>query len=276
MLIKFDKMQSLGNDFVMIDLDQFSQNPFFDGNFFATISNRNYGIGCDLSVLYELRNGTIFTEFFNSNGSEAEICGNASRCLGLLMKKRSGLSKCTLNTVKRSYFIKMGDEIRVGMGRPSFDSEDIGFSKSGITSSVMDELDLAEDIAIRHAFCVSVGNPHLILFCENIPEEEKVISLGAQLENHSLFKNRINVSFAHVTSAGEIILSVFERGVGLTKACGSGACAAAAVAHTENIVSSRDVLVKQKGGSLMISFDEDGNIFQTGPAFHVFSGEIEI
>ncbi|MDR2645895.1 MAG: diaminopimelate epimerase [Holosporaceae bacterium] len=277
MLIKFDKMQALGNDFIMIDMNQFSKEPLFDDFFFSNISNRNYGVGCDLTVLYKLRHDDIYAEFFNSDGSGAEICGNAARCLGVLMKKRNRFSKCTLKTAKKDYPISVNGTICIKMGRPSFKLQDAGVSKSVASSSaLMDELSLPADIGVYHAVCISVGNPHLVLFCKCLPEEKEVIALGDLLGNHSLFENRINVSFAHVVSESEITTIVYERGVGLTKACGSGACATAAAAFAHNIVLSRNVLVKQKGGTLIISRDSDGNIFQSGPAFLVFSGEIEI
>jgi diaminopimelate epimerase len=270
-------MQSLGNDFIMIDLDQFSKRPFFDDFFFPNISNRNYGVGCDLTVLYKLRRDNIYAEFFNSDGSEAEICGNAARCLGALMKKRNGLSKCTLKTTKKNYPISENGVICINMGQPSFKLEDIGASKSIASSSaLMDELSLPANTGIYHAACISVGNPHLVLFCEDLPEEKEIIILGNLLGNHSLFKNRINVSFACVISESEIVTTIYERGVGLTRACGSGACAVAAIAFAHNIVSSTNVLVKQKGGTLTIYCDNEGNIFQSGPAFWVFWGEIEI
>jgi diaminopimelate epimerase len=277
MLIKFDKMQSLGNDFVMIDLDQFSKRPLFDDFFFLNISNRNYGVGCDLTVLYKFRHDNIYAEFFNSDGSKAEICGNAARCLGALMKKRNGLSKCTLKTAKKDYPIFEKGAIYVKMGQPSFKLKDIGVSKSIASSSaLMDELSLPADIGIYHAACVSIGNPHLVLFCKDLPEEKEIIALGDLLGNHPLFKNRINVSFACVVSESEIVTTVYERGVGLTRACGSGACATAAIAFAHNIVSSTNVLVKQRGGTLAIYRDNEGNIFQSGPALWVFGGEIEI
>ncbi|MDR0753182.1 MAG: diaminopimelate epimerase [Holosporaceae bacterium] len=275
--MKFDKMQSLGNDFVMIDLDQFSRRPLFDDFFFSNISNRNYGVGCDLTVLYKLRHDDVYAEFFNSDGSEAEICGNAARCLGALVKKRNGLSKCTLKTTKKDYPISGNGTIYVKMGRPSFKLEDIGVSKSiANLSALMNELNLPTDIGIYHAACISIGNPHLVMFFEDLPEEKDVIALGNLLGNHSLFENRINVSFARVISEGEIIATVYERGAGLTRACGSGACAIAAVAFAHNMVSSTNVLVKQTGGTLIISRDNEGNIFQYGSASWVFSGEIEI
>jgi diaminopimelate epimerase len=186
------------------------------------------------------------------------------------MKKHNNLLKCVLKTATNSYPIQIDETISIGMGQPSFDPEDIGLLKSEFAN----ELNLPG--VIYHTSCVSIGNPHLVLFCKNIPKEREIITLGSMLENHSLFKNRINVLFAQVVSGNEIALSVFERGAGLTMACGSGACAAAAVAFAENFVSSKNVLVHQKGGILSISHDESGNILQSGPACHVFSGEMDI
>jgi diaminopimelate epimerase len=275
MSVKFDKMQALGNDFVMIDFNQFS--PDSDGSyrkFIPTVCNRNYGIGCDTLVLYKSENDEIFAKFFNPNGTEAEICGNAARCLGLLMKKRNGASQFTLRTKKKIYPILVTDsEICVNMGQPSFNPEEIGFLGADQTS-LRQKLDLPSEVF--HVSCISVGNPHLVLFCEKILDEEKITELGASLENHSLFKNKINVSFAHITHKNEIALTVFERGVGLTLACGSGACATAAAAFVNRIILSKKIFVKQKGGELMVHSDDDLNIFQTGPASYVFSGEIDL
>ncbi|MDR0632249.1 MAG: diaminopimelate epimerase [Holosporaceae bacterium] len=275
MLIEFDKMQGLGNDFIIIDASQFSKKP--DKDFIINLCDRNYGIGCDQLVLYGKQGDKILARFFNPDGSEAEICGNAARCLGLLMQKRCGLSKFTLESAGKSHSIKTNGEIRVGMGQPSFDSEDIGISKVGVDPlSVLEELNLPKNLGIYHASCVSVGNPHLVLFSRDILNEKDIMSVGPSLKSHPLFRNKINVSFACVVSENEIALSVFERGVGLTFACGSGACAVAIVAHVSNVIPATDILINQKGGSLTISLDEEMNIFQTGPAFHVFQGEIEI
>ena len=165
MLIKFDKMQSLGNDFVMIDMTQFQAGPSFGNDFFQNIGNRQCGIGCDLTVLYRLQDGDIRAEFFNSDGSEAEICGNAARCLGFLMKKRHKLSECNLRTIKRSYSIQVDELIRVNMGQLSFNPKDIGLLKSDTNiSALIRELGLP----VQYVSCVSIGNPHLILFYENL------------------------------------------------------------------------------------------------------------
>jgi diaminopimelate epimerase len=268
----FDKMQALGNDFVMIDLNQFAARPPFEKAFFRSICHRNLGVGCDSAVLHQRReNGSLQAEFFNPDGSEAEICGNAARCLGLLMKKRFGTVEFPLEAGGKIYPIRADDEISVGMGRPSFDPDALGLSEP-----VPDPLSMLRylpcDPDVREAACVSVGNPHLILFLGEAPDENKVSTLG-KLSEHPLFANRINVSLAFVKSENEIILSVFERGVGPTLACGSGACAAVAVARAGGFMKSENIRVHQRGGSLTVTIGDDGGIFQTGPAAFVFSGE---
>ncbi|MDR2107492.1 MAG: diaminopimelate epimerase [Holosporaceae bacterium] len=274
LLIKFDKMQSLGNDFVMVDLDQFSRKPLWGADFFRKICDRNYGIGCDTAVLYQKSNdgSQVQAEFFNADGSEAEICGNAARCLGSLMKERYGKPKFLLKAGGKICPILAEDEISVDMGKPSFDPEDIGFSKP-----VPDPLSVTEhlpcDADVSVASCISVGNPHLVLFVPEAPTAERTASLAKMSEN-SLFRNKINVSAAFVKSENEIILSVFERGAGPTLACGSGACAAVAVARLKGLVKSEKVRVYQRGGILTVSVDNEGNILQSGPASFVFCGEI--
>jgi diaminopimelate epimerase len=269
MLIKFDKMHALGNDFVMIDTEQFLlylEQP--RGDFIPFICNRNYGVGCDTLVLYRQKDAEIFANFFNPDGSEAEICGNAARCLGLLMKNRSSsIQNILLKTSTKDYPIRIDEEICVNMGQPDLNQCDCA-------SSIFKKLDLPGEI--REAFCISVGNPHLVLFCENIFEKEKIMEMGAALEQHPLFKHKINVSFAYISDENKIDLMVFERGAGLTLACGSGACAAAAAARINHLISSDEILVKQKGGDLKIHLDDDGNIFQTGSASHVFWGVLRL
>ncbi|MDR1334058.1 MAG: diaminopimelate epimerase, partial [Holosporaceae bacterium] len=260
MLIKFDKMQALGNDFVMIDAKQLPQDfgkP--DRNFISAICNRNRGIGCDTLVLYQLEDTEISAVFFNPDGTEAEICGNAARCLGLLTKKHFLTTNVLLKTHQKNYPIQINGKICVNMGQPSLDPEEIGID-CGCALSIFEKLNLPDEI--YNAFCISVGNPHLVLFCKNILEKKKIMEIGASLECHPLFKHRINVSFAYVSDKNKIDLTVFERGAGLTLACGSGACATAAVAHINNIISSNEIIVKQKGGELKICLDDDGNIFQ--------------
>ncbi|MDR0968007.1 MAG: diaminopimelate epimerase [Holosporaceae bacterium] len=327
MLVKFDKMQGLGNDFVMVDAEQFHSSSSFSSkpenpeNRFASLAiiteeevirlcDRHYGIGCDQLVVYKLENDAVYANFFNPDGSEAEICGNAARCLGLLTKDRAGSKKFDLKTLKKTYPIQTDDEICVGMGKPSFLPEDVGFSRRIYSDlkTVLEEteveldslteedvsdyleqsllgvfdfcnirgLGLPSDLGVEFAVCVSIGNPHLVLFCKKTPRIEDAEHWGRKIQNRDVFENGINVSFACVKSENEIDLRVYERGVGPTLACGSGACAAAAAAYNRKLVKSSDILTTQKGGTLKISIDKDGNVFQTGSAAYVFTGEIKI
>lgn len=266
MSIKFEKMHAIGNDFVMINSDEVADKNVLTSAFFKNISDRIFGIGCDTVIVYQYHDGIAPVSFFNSDGSEAEICGNGARCIGLLLNKRYGVKNCVLKTKTRDYPIIIGDTISVDMGTPSFDDEDIGLVNS------LDEV--KKEFPEFDMFCVSVGNPHLVLFPQRTLSEDEIKFVGAKLESHPTFKKRINVSFACVKSENEIELSVFERGVGLTLACGSGACATACVARKNYLVKSDCISVIQKGGTLKITIDKNEHIWQAGSATYVFHGEI--
>jgi diaminopimelate epimerase len=277
-------MHGLGNDFVMIDASQFSADPP-SVDFFTQICDRRHGVGCDQLVLYNEKQdsvgkGIIKAKFYNPDGSEAEICGNAARCLGFLMKKYHGLPEFILETVGGAYPVRcVGEnEIRVEMGRPDFNLEAISrFSRTNSSSlSLLDALHMPKGLEVARAICISVGNPHLVLFCNRQLDKSEVVSAGTRLEKHPMFKNRINVGFAHVLSSDEISLFVFERGAGLTPACASGACAAAAAARALDFMSSYDITIVQSGGKLKIAVEKDLLISQTGSATYVFFGEIEV
>lgn len=262
MSIKFDKMHALGNDFVLID----SESVDFTKADYTNISDRHIGVGCDTVVLYHYNSGVISASFFNNDGTEAEICGNAARCIGALMKMRHGISDCILETKKQKYFIKVDNDIvNVDMGVPSFRDEDVG---------IVGDLSKLKSKYFEKMFCVSVGNPHLVVFPEKQLSNNEIEIIGSELESNSMFANRINVSFAYILSEDNISLSVFERGVGLTMACGSGACATACIAYKQGFVSSNKISVKQKGGTLQVTITEDGHIWQAGSANYVFCGEI--
>ncbi|MCR5225111.1 MAG: diaminopimelate epimerase [Alphaproteobacteria bacterium] len=266
MSIRFEKMHAIGNDFVMINYDDVFDKSILSPSFYKSVSNRTHGIGCDTVIVYRYENGIAFTSFFNSDGSEAEICGNGARCIGLLLNKKYGIKNCILKTKTRDYPIIIDDTVSVDMGRPSFAVDDIG---------LVDSLDtLQKEFSEFKMFCISVGNPHLVLFPIKTFSEDEIKSIGAKFESHPIFKNRINVSFAYVKSKNEIELSVFERGVGLTQACGSGACATAYIAYKNGFVDTENIAVIQKGGVLKIHIDKHKHIWQSGSATYVFRGEL--
>ena len=278
MLINFCKMQSLGNDFVIIDRTQVDDQTIFDAEFVRKISNRNFGIGCDLVVLYKITNlksDTVFVEtsFFNSDGSEAEICGNATRCIGVLMNRTKGCSNCIMRTTKQEYKIKIEDN--------NSNTSVYWDKKADIEKFDLSNIHLFQDekekVEIINAYKVSVGNPHLVLFLKSMPEIEVIKEIGAKLEKYHIFPNKTNVEFAVVSSDGSIIeLRVFERGVGLTLGCGSGAMAVAVAAEKYGIISGKKINIHQLGGNLEVDFLDNGDYVQIGKAEYVFSGNIDI
>jgi len=275
--IFFDKMQGLGNDFVFVEESQLTRN--LDEKDIRFLCDRKFGIGCDTFVIYQRKNNEITVSFFNNNGSEAEICVNASRCLALLMKKNFGLLELDLKTKSKNYKTKIVDKkIFVNVGQPSFSLSDLGIENENINvDNLLNDLDLTQNEIsyIDRACAVSVGNPHLILFLKkSIPLKIKQ-KIGEKLEKFSLFKNRINVSFAKIINELEIQLEVFERGVGFTLACGSGASATAFSAYRLKLMGDK-IRIKQPGGNLEIFIKSDDSIIQKGPANYVFKGEISI
>jgi ribonuclease HI len=274
-------MQALGNDFVMIDRTQMADWGDL-AEFCRKVSHRTRGIGCDLVTFYSFDVAAISASFFNADGSEAEICGNAGRCLGLLAQMRQPDQKSfLLKTQSRTYVLHRQDDanisINFGKPMPLALSEEV---PNPLSLRLSDDLHLDNDVqnklaqlGLRQASCLSVGNPHLVLLVERMPSLEQAQHLGSILENNSLFPARINVSFGKIISSHSIDLLVFERADGLTSACGSGAMATAIVAKKNNLLESDEISVIQRGGSLLMHIDSDGNCTQTGSATHVFSGQ---
>lgn len=277
MQIPFDKMQGLGNDFVFIDWTKYKENP--ERKDVIKICDRKLGIGCDTLVLYKQKKGkTYHLYFFNQDGSEAEICVNAARCFALLMQKKRSHLELSLSSSTKNFETKIvDDKIFVNIGQPSFSHTDLGLSDVSVnTEDLLYDLKLTnEEISYFDKACaISVGNPHLILFLKKDITTEIQRHIGNKLECFSLFKNRINVSFAQIINNQEIRLHVYERGVGFTEACGSGACATAFMAFKLKLVDKK-IRIKQPGGDLEIFIKEDNSIIQKGPATYVFKGEIE-
>lgn len=282
MAISFDKMHGLGNDFVFID--EGKQKVKLQSKDIVKICDRKLGIGCDTLVLYKQiskKNEVPKFElrFFNQDGSEAEICVNATRCFALLMQKKGLNLELILSTKSKDLETKIVDNnIFVNIGQPSFSHADLG-----ITDTSTDVGDLLYDLNLTDqeisyfskACAVSVSNPHLILFLKEDISRETKNRIGMKLESLTLFKNRINVSFAKVINNQKIQLDVFERGVGFTLACGSGACATAFVASKLKLVGKK-IQVEQQGGDLDIFIKEDKSIIQKGPATYVFKGSIKM
>lgn len=265
--MRFDKMHGLGNDFVITNAQiHLSQEDI------KKICARKFGIGCDTFVQYSIDNNEplLHVDFFNSDGSSAETCGNALRCLGLLMHMQKNWTNFTVISCGKKYSVHFHSpqEISVNMGHASFSCEALG-----VTDKNYDALNIGEyfpsDLPKMNAACVSIGNPHIVIFSS--VENREII--GTILNNRDFFANGINVSFAGVKDRNSIELQVFERGCGFTLACGSGACASAYLAYKKGLAGN-EIFVHQIGGNLKISIQKDDSIIQTGSANYVFSGEL--
>lgn len=265
MRVPFIKMHGLGNDFVVLD-GRVRALPQMNNAFAAALADRKTGIGCDQLILLEPSDTADFRmRIFNSDGSEVEACGNASRAVGLLHGAPARIE--TLAGIISASPKQAG--IAVEMGEPHFDWDAIplAYAMDTLTMPVSWE-GLTDPIA------VNVGNPHVIFF---VPDTDAVdlARIGPEIEHDPLFPERVNVNVAAITSRTAIRLRVWERGAGLTLACGTGACATAIGAMRRGL-TDRTVVVTLPGGALTIEWREDGQIVMTGPATEAFRGEFEL
>jgi diaminopimelate epimerase len=272
-MIPFRKMQGLGNDFVVFDARKHPV-PMTAARAKA-IADRHFGVGCDTLVLITPGNAEVdaVLRFFNADGGEVESCGNATRCIARLLMDEGGLSRVTLDSRGgRLVGTDAGDGlVTVDVGIPKFDWRDIPLKDDLDTLGFTISVDGKE----VEATAVLMGNPHCILFVEDA-ERAPVTELGPKLETHPLFPTRINVEFAQVRDPGHIRMRVWERGVGVTLACGTGACATA-VAAVRRGLAGRKVEVELDGGILKLEWREaDGHVLMTGPGKTVFLGELDL
>jgi len=280
--LNYWKMNGLGNDFVILDT---RAEPFrVDGALAHALSDRNTGVGCDQVVALEPSDeADVFMRIFNADGSEVGACGNVSRCVAVLLAEETGAPGCAIETASGVIFAKaMGaDAASVDMGVPRFDWIDIPLAHpvddthevfigpAGAGAAEDDVFDLGR------ASVVNVGNPHCIFWVDDA-EAIDLARIGPALERHPLFPQRVNVSVAQADAQDRITLRVWERGAGLTKACGTAACAAA-VAAARTGRANRHVTVKLPGGPLDINWREsDDHIIMTGPVAFEHRGEIDL
>lgn len=269
-------MHGAGNDYIYIDGSKYNiDNP---GSFAKEISDRHFGIGSDGLVLILPSEICDFKmRMFNSDGSEAEMCGNASRCVGKYVydKRLTDKNEITLETnagIKRlSLFVSDGyvSSVKVDMGEPVLHGRLIPVS-SDAEKVVSVPLDVnGKEINVT---CVSMGNPHAVVFCDNITDEDVLVT-GKMIETHQFFPKKTNVEFCTIDDRNNITMRVWERGAGETLACGTGACASL-VAAVLNGLTEREATVHLLGGDLKIKWDKDNHIYMTGPAVTVFEGEL--
>ncbi len=264
MRIDFTKMHGLGNDFVVLDARE-HPIPEMDARFAAAIADRRQGIGCDQLVVLEPSSaGDFRMRIFNADGGEVEACGNAARAVGLLHGQPARIE--TLGGLISSTPSDAG--ISVEMGIPKFQWDEIPLAYAMDTH----EMPVAWEELVK-PIAVNVGNPHVIFFVEDCDKID-LETLGPEVEHDHLFPERINVNVATVTARDHIRLRVWERGVGITRACGTGACATAVGAMRRGLVDNC-VTVTLPGGPLLIEWRDDDEIVMTGPATKSFIGSFD-
>jgi len=276
-MTRFLKMHGLGNDFVVFDA---RLTPLhLDAGEVRALADRKRGIGCDQLIVIEKgqEGADAFMRIFNSDGSEVESCGNAARCVGRLLLEESGKSEIRLGSnggLMRCLFAGDG-LVTVDMGEPETDWRNIPMAQAVDTQSFALPVDKADETALGAVSAVQTGNPHLVLFVEDA-EAAPVATLGPKIEHHPWFPARINVEFVERRSDSEIRMRVWERGAGITQACGSGACASVVAAHRRGL-TGRNVRVELDGGALDIEWREsDNHILMTGPATLSYRGDIDL
>lgn len=276
--IKFTKMHGAGNDYLYVNTLAYPvEDPVKTS---IKWSAYHTGIGSDGLVLIGKSDKADFSmHIFNADGSEAMMCGNASRCIGKYVyeNKLTDKEEVTLETLSGVKILKLHiedgivEEVTVDMDPPLLTNSKQIDTKTG---GMLSENIIADGKEYQGTF-VCMGNPHLVIFIDDI-KKVNLPMVGPKLENHPLFPERVNVEFVEVLPDGSLRMRVWERGSGITMACGTGACATA-VAAVLNHKAGRHSLVRMDGGDLHIHWDEkDGHVYMTGPAVKVFDGEIEI
>ena len=274
-VIKAYKMDGLGNDFVIIDRRRNLIN--LSKEEIIKLGNRksfHRNIRFDQLIFIEKEINKIFPiTIFNSDGNEVSACGNGSRCVAYLLGKDLNTNSIKLKTNNRILEAKIvgNFDVQMNMGKPIFDWDKIPLSKNLDHSNIT--LDI-ENKTFDDGFCINVGNPHLIFFVKDCFEHDLKI-LGPKIENNELFPEKINITFAQINDRNNITVNVWERGAGLTKACGTAACATAVAASIKKLTEN-DINIKFKEGSLSLKIDQDLNIFMRGPVSNIKNISLEI
>lgn len=276
MELTFTKMHGIGNDFIVIDARDIDLAGRFDrGALARTLCSRRFGVGAD-QVLLLLDSGVAdFTmKIYNADGSEVEMCGNGIRCLAKYVWDRGLSTKDTLEIDTLAGVIRperAGNLVRVDMGEPVFDAERIPVNLES-ASPIVDYPLRINDREFK-VTCVSMGNPHAVVFMEEDIADFPVALYGPIIETHTLFPNKTNVEFVTVGSRKDLTMRVWERGSGETMACGTGASAVGVAAMLKGL-TERTVTVHLLGGDLVIEWPQNGHVYMTGPAEEVFEGRI--
>ena len=274
----FLKMNGLGNDFVVIETATQSFDPTPE-EIRAIAKRGDGGVGCDQVIAIDpprAEGASAYVRFWNSDGEETGACGNGTRCVAWLLMQSAGKESVAFDTVAgRLSGVAAGEKlVTVDMGQPGLDWTQIPLSEEMNTERVELQVGPIDAPLVHTPVCVSMGNPHVVFFVDAPVSDEFAAKTGSLVEHHPLFPEGVNVGFAHVASRDHIQLKVWERGAGLTQACGTGACAAQ-VAAVRRGLTDRKARVAFESGSLVIEWREsDGHVIMTGPITMEYAGKL--
>jgi len=278
MRIEFLKMQGLGNDFLVFDAAGIAADTRMDSGLLRALADRHTGVGFDQALMLESPRDAasrVFYRVFNSDGGEVEQCGNGARCIAALLYSRAPQlgRDLTMGCPGGTVHARVRDDglVSVDMGVPNFDPRSVPMQ----AEAYADTYSLTIDGADLEFSALSMGNPHVVLRVADV-KTAPVTELGPKIQQHPRFPKRANVGFMQILDRSHIRLRVFERGAGETLACGTGACAAAAVGQRLRLLDG-EVRVDLPGGTALVSWaGPDQPIWLTGPATFVFTGSIDL
>lgn len=276
--MRFTKMHGAGNDYIYVDC--FSQEVKSPARTAKSLSRPHFGIGSDGLVLIKPSyTADCFMDIYNADGSRAKMCGNAVRCTAKYAydngNRKSVIDVATLSGMKSVELICENGKVtggRVNMGKPIFNGHSI---PTRFGSNIVKGEKLFIDGKDYDITCLSMGNPHCVVFCDGI-DSLTLSRLGPLFEYNEMFPERINTEFVEVKSGDELSVRVWERGSGETLACGTGACAAAVAAVINGLSDkNKEIRINLPGGTLFADWTENGDVYLTGPAVTVFTGETD-
>ena len=278
--LEFTKMHGCGNDFMVVD--NVTQNMFLSNEKIKQLADRNFGVGFDQLLVVEPPydpEQDFHYRIFNADGSEVEQCGNGARCFARFVKHKGLIHKNKIAVSTKSgnivLYIERDGQVTVNMGRPRLQPDAIPLQANKQEKTYIVRANVAGEERTFFCGAVSMGNPHCVIAVDDIDTYD-VLAVGPVLESHERFPQRVNVGFMQILSPKHIKLRVFERGVGETLACGTGACAAMVVGHLQDKLD-KEVKVSLPGGDLMIKWPHpDQAVKMTGPAEIVFDGSIQL
>ena len=261
------KMDGLGNDFIIFDKRKKSISLTKDQ--IVKISDRN-SIGCDQVIFIDKdESSNAFLKFYNSDGGEISACGNGSRCVAYLLMKENNSKKISLRTKVGILQAELNDKnlVSINMGQPNFEWNKIPLLKKMDNQNLEIKIDSIDGKEVIGGFSLSIGNPHVIFFVEDF-NQFNLKEIGPKIENHSYFPEKCNVTLANIKNRKHVKIKVWERGAGLTKACGTAACAAA-VSGAVLKLNERCIDIEFPEGLLNIDWKKDNNIYMTGKVSEV-------